>query len=133
MGDMVDFVLVQADALHEIDLDLIARGEAAHQLGAREAAMLRDRENGRNIVTGMRAIGGEECVVKIQLAHGYSVRPSSPFRRDTPIGGITIDCRSRFVRMCAGLVASAYNGSTRDRSRGDRCVVYDSIADHLDD
>jgi len=35
--------------------------------------------------------------------------------------------------MCASLVASAYNGSTRDRSRGERCVVYDSVADHLDD
>ena len=75
MGDVVDLVLVQADALHEIDLDLVSGGKAANQRPAIETAVLRDCQNWRNVVAGMRVVGGQERVVKIELAHGNAVGP----------------------------------------------------------
>ena len=42
MRDVIDFVLVQADALDEINLDLVARGDATQQFGTGPALLLRD-------------------------------------------------------------------------------------------
>ena len=38
MGDVVDLVLVQRDRLHEVDLHLVARRDAAHDVTAAEPA-----------------------------------------------------------------------------------------------
>ncbi len=78
MGDVIDLVLVQADALHQIDLDLVAGREAAHERRAVQAAMLRHGQHRRDVVAGMRVVGGEERVVKVELAHGDAVGPAPP-------------------------------------------------------
>ena len=53
MGDVIEFVLVQADALHEIDLNLVSGGKTTHEIGAGQAAMLCHCEDRRNVVAGM--------------------------------------------------------------------------------
>ena len=82
MGDVIDLVLVQANALHQIDLDFVGRCEPADEIGARSSAMLRDREQRRNVVAGMRIIRRQKRVVKIQFAHRDAIGPGRPFRRD---------------------------------------------------
>jgi hypothetical protein len=81
MGDVVDLVLMQADALHEIDLDFIGRSQAAHEAGAGQPAMLRDGQHRRNVVAGMGIVCGQERVVEIQLADGDPIGPGGPLRR----------------------------------------------------
>ena len=65
-------------ALHQVDLDLVAGGDAAHQRGARRAGVLGDGEDRRDVVARVRVLGGEERVVVVELAHGDAVRPRRP-------------------------------------------------------
>ncbi|MCP2280720.1 hypothetical protein APR09_006329 [Nocardia amikacinitolerans] len=53
MGDVVDLVLVQADSAHQVDLDLVAGGQAADQLGSGAAGVLGDGEDRRDVVAGV--------------------------------------------------------------------------------
>jgi hypothetical protein len=132
MGDMIDLVLVQADAFHEIDLNLIARRKAASERGAIETAMLGDRQDWRDVVAGVRVIGSQKGVVKIQFAHRDAIGPGRPFRRDplrlrqTKYGG------PRLEGMCKRLRPRAGYGTPCDRSRRHGGVVNDAVADHLD-
>ena len=80
VGDVVDLVLVQAHSLDEVDLDLVAGGDAVDEILAADALVLGDCENGRDVVTGVRVLGGEEGVVEVEFAHGHTVGPSGPFR-----------------------------------------------------
>ena len=82
MRDMVDLVFVQADALHQIDLDLIAGGKSAHQRRAIKALGLCDSENWRNIIARMAILRREEGIVEIKLSHCYAIGPGRPFRAD---------------------------------------------------
>jgi hypothetical protein len=50
VGDMVDLVLMQADRLHQIHLDLIAGGDAADQVRPIGAHVLGDSQDRRNVV-----------------------------------------------------------------------------------
>ena len=80
---MIYLVFVQADALHEVDLNLVAGGEAAHEVSAGQSAMLRDGEDRRNVVAGMGVIRREKRVVEIQFAYRDAIGPCRPFRRNT--------------------------------------------------
>src|SRR5581483_10773016 len=83
MGDVINLVRVQAHPRGQRDLDFVARGDAAEQVGAGTPAVLRDGENWRNVVCRMRIVRGEKSVVVIKLAHSDAVRPGRPFRRNT--------------------------------------------------
>src|SRR5690242_18924028 len=48
--DVIDLVLVQADAFHQIDLNLVRGYDPAKQILAVARALLRDREQRRDIV-----------------------------------------------------------------------------------
>jgi len=82
MGDVVDLVFVQADALHKIDLNFVSRGQPAHKVRARQPAVLGDSQHRRNVVAGMRIVRGKKRVVEIELADGDAVGPGGPFRRN---------------------------------------------------
>ena len=75
---MVDLVLVQADRAHEVDLDLVAGRDAAHERRAVATDVLGDREDRRDVVARVRVLGREERVVVVELAHGDAVRPRRP-------------------------------------------------------
>ena len=80
MGDMIDLVFVQADALDQIHLDFVARGNTLGERCAGEAAMLRHRQDRSNIVAGVRIICRQKGVVEIEFAHGHAIGPCRPFR-----------------------------------------------------
>ena len=80
MSDVIDLVFVQADALHQIDLDLISRGQPAQQILAGGSAMLGHRQDRRDVVAGVGVIRGQERVVEVEFADRDAVGPRRPFR-----------------------------------------------------
>lgn len=80
MGDVIDLVLVQTNALYEIDLNFIGGGQPANQIRAGMSAMLSDRKQRQNIVAWVRIVGSEEGVMEIKFANGNAIGPGRPFR-----------------------------------------------------
>ena len=131
MGDMVDLVFVQANALHQIDLDFIGRGQPAQRAPrptSRNAApppapagCCRRGANSRrpgtcrgNRVRGRRRRWPMPPIPAITLAGSAGRRPSRPAPADGP--------RLR-PRGCDRM--------PRDRGGGNRGIVDDAVADHL--
>lgn len=79
VGDVVDLVLVQADAFDQVDLHLVCGGDAADQVTAADVELLGHRDQGRDVVTRVRVLGGQEGVVEVEFAHGNPVGPGGPF------------------------------------------------------
>ncbi len=131
MGDVIDLVLVQANAGHEIDLNFVAGGQAAHQRGATQAAMLRHRQDRGNVVAGVRIIGSEICVVKIEFTHRHAIGPGGPLRREAALERQPKHRRARLERMRHGLRTRARDRAPCQRRRGHGGVVDDAVADHL--
>jgi hypothetical protein len=132
MGDVVDLVLVQADAFHEIDLNLVAGGDASGECRARQAAMLRHGKDRRDVVARMRIVGGEEGVVEVEFAHRHAVGPCRPFRRDALGGGKAEYGSAGQEGVSLRLRPGARHRAAHQRCGGNRRIVDDAIADHLD-
>jgi hypothetical protein len=77
---MVDLVLVQADALHQIDLDLIGRRQPAQQFLTRRSAVLGNRQHRRDVVAGMGIVRGQIRIVEVEFADRDAIGPRRPFR-----------------------------------------------------
>ena len=131
MSDVIDLVLVQADALHEIDLNFVGRRQSAHEVRACQPAVLGHSQHRRNVVAGMRIVRGEERVVEIEFADGHAVGPGGPFRRNPLRPRQPEHGGSRVVRMRLGLRSRADDGTPRHRGRGNGGVVDDAVAQHL--
>ena len=130
MGDVVDLVLVQADGAHQVDLDLIAGGDAADQLGAGFSQSLRDGKDWWNVVAGMRVIGGEEGVVHVEFAHRDPVGPGGPFRCDSLRRRHAKDGCAVRDRARQGHVARRNDGMAVGGCDRHGCVVDDPVDDH---
>ena len=70
--DVVDLVLVQADALDQIDLDLVAGRNAPDQVGAADPEVLRDGDQG-----GMLSPGWEYSAAR-KVSWKSSSRTATP-------------------------------------------------------
>jgi len=127
-----DAMFVQADRLHQIDLDLVAGRDAAHECRAIFPELLRNGEHRRNVVGGMRIIRCQERVVEIKFAHGCAVGPGRPFGIDGYARFGAKDGRAPFARMGQRLRARGRHGSAIDRRDGHARIVDDAVADHLD-
>ena len=134
MGDVVDPVLVQRDRAHEVDVDLVAGGDAADQVAAGFPHGLRHREDRRDVVAGMRVVLRQERVVHVELAHRGAVRPGGVFRTD---GLARRHAEHRCTggaartRMTQRHVARRHRRMAIDRSDRHRGVVDDAVDDHL--
>ena len=71
----------------QVDLDLVAGGEAAHQVAAGRL-MLGDRQDRRDVVAGVGVVGRQERVVEVELADRGAVRPGGPFRGEALAAGM---------------------------------------------
>ena len=69
-------------ARDQVDLDLVAGGQAADQVAAGLLHGLGDRQDRRDVVAGVGVVGRQEGVVQVELAHRGAVRPGRPFRRE---------------------------------------------------
>jgi hypothetical protein len=131
MRDMVDLVLVQANRLDQIDLDLVADGEAPEQRHAIGAALLGDREDRRDIVARMAVFGGQEGVVVVEFPHRRTVGPDRPFGMHPNIGPEAEDGRAACSGMGLRLITRRRHRMAVDRSDRHRGVVDDAVDDHL--
>jgi len=120
-------LLVQADPLDQIDLDLVSGGQATDQVTAADAELLSDRDQRRDVVAGVGVVGGQEGVVEVQIAGRYAVCPGRP------LGGITAvdaeDRRTRRSRMRHSLLAGRSDRPAHDGRSAD-CRVVDDAVDH---
>ena len=134
MGDMVDLVGVETDALHEIDLDFVGGGDAAHQVFAISPRLLRHRENRRNVIARMGVVGGEECVVKVELAHRRPVRPGGPFGGEAAFAlAIPNTAAPAVAGMGERLRPGGSDRTAIERGYRHRGVVDDPVDRHVDD
>jgi hypothetical protein len=142
---VVDLVRVQADGLHQVDLDLVAGRDAADHVGARERAavgaagrcgVLRGGEDRRDVVARVRVLGREEGVVVVELAHGHAVRPGRPLGAHAGAGIRAHDGRPGAARgrpVREGLRARRDDRRAGERGGRDGGVVDDAVDDHLGD
>ena len=130
MRDMVDFMFVQADGADEVDLDFVARRDAADEVPAGALHGLRDRQDGRDVVAGMGIIGGEEGVVIVELAHRRAVGPGGPFRADRGAGGRAEDRGAALAGMAERHAARGDDRAAVDGGDGDGGIVDDAVDDH---
>ena len=133
MRDVIDLVLVQRDRADEVDVDLVARGETADQVAAGFPERLRDREDGRDIVAGMRVVLRQERVVHVELAHRGAVRPGGPFGTDALAGRDAEHRRGVLARMAECHVARSDHRMAVDRADRHGGVVDDAVDDHRGD
>ncbi len=82
VGYVVDLVLVEADGLDQVHLDLVPGGDGPYQVGTVGTDMLGDGQDRRDVIAGVGVVRGEEGVVVVQFAHGYAVGPRGPFGGD---------------------------------------------------
>ena len=87
MCDMVDFVRMQADGFHQVDLYFVAGRQAAHKVRPVFARLLGHSQKWRNIVSGVGVISREKCIVVIELADGCAICPRGPFCVEPPVIG----------------------------------------------
>lgn len=78
VGDMVDAVLVQADALDQGDMDLVGGDDGPQQIGAGAAGVLGDGEQRRDVVARVGVVGRQVGVVVVEFAHRRAVGPGGP-------------------------------------------------------
>ncbi len=134
VGDVVDLVLVQADRLDQVDLDLVAGGDAADQVRAAGADVLGDGQDRRDVVAGVGVVRGEEGVVVVEFAHGDAVGPGGPLGGDA-----LLDAEDRGALAAGGgAVGQGLGPGCDDRGavqRGDghRGVVDDAVDHHVGD
>ncbi len=133
MGDVVDPVLMQADRPHQVDLDFVPGRDAANEIFARLLHGLRHRQDRRDVVAGMRVVGGEEGIVHVELAHRRAVRPGRPFGTEALAGAQPEHGGAVPARMAARHVARRDHRMAVDRGHRHRGVVDDAVDDHLRD
>jgi len=133
MRDMVDLVLVQADALHQVDLDFVAGGEPPNQRRAVLLHRLRDCQHRRDVVARVAVFGGEERIVEVELAHRDAVGPGCPFGADEGVVREAEDVRAVVGAVSERLRAGRADRAPRERGGGDSGVVDHAVADHLGD
>ena len=75
---------VQGDPPREVDLDLVGGGDCPYEVVTAAAGVLGDGEQRRDVVAGVRVLGGQESVVEIELPHGDAVGPRRPFGCTSP-------------------------------------------------
>ena len=129
--DVVDLVLVEADAADEVDVDLVGGGQAADEVAAALAGLLGGGEDRRDVVARVGVVGGEEGVVEVELTDGGAVGQGGPLRgvlaRQSEDGGAAA------VGDRAGLCHDTGGGDRAAEDGGglDGGVVDDPVDDHL--
>src|SRR5699024_4838829 len=133
VGDVVDLVLVQAHALDEVDLDLVAGGHAVDEVLAVDALVLGDGEDRRGVVTGVGVLGGGAGVVEVEVAHRHTIGPCRPLRGAAVGPAQTADAGAGAEGMGLRLLASVHRSRTAHRGGRHGGVVDDAVDDHLGD
>ena len=134
VGHVVDLVLVQADGLDQVHLDLVAGGDAADQVRSAGADVLGDGQEGRDVVARVRVVRCQEGVVVVELADGHAVGPGCPLRGDTLVDAEDLGS----LAAGGGSVRQGLGARCNDRGAvqggdGHRGVVDHAVDHHVGD
>ena len=80
MSDVVDLVLVQADALDQVDLDFVSGSNTVDQVLTADSLVLCNSQNRWDVVTWVGVFLCQEGVVEVEFTNGDTVCPCRPFR-----------------------------------------------------
>ncbi|MDI2035582.1 hypothetical protein PJL15_02714 [Paenarthrobacter nitroguajacolicus] len=134
VGDVVDFVLVQADGFDQVHLDFVAGGDGTDQILAVGTHVLGHSQDRRDVIPGVGVVGGEERVVVVQFTHGHTVGPRSPLRGDLLVDAEHVGAfavRGRGVGQC--LRPGRDDRCPVERGNGYGGVVDDPVDHHVSD
>ncbi len=130
---MVDLVLMQANGPHQIHLNFVAGGEAADQRASVFAALLRHRQDRRDIVAGVAVFRRQKSVVIVQLTHGRAIGPGGPFRMHPQPRIAAKHRRPPLAQMRERLGTRGHHRVAIDRGDRHSGIVDDPVHDHLGD
>ena len=135
VGDVVDLVLVQANARYQRHLHLIGREYAQGQRAAVGTCLLGGGEQAGDVVAGMRVVGREVGVVHVEFAHGNPVGEGGPLAVEATVVGHAKEAGTAVAGMgvAEGEEAGVAHRRAVDCGEGDCGVVDDAIANHLGD
>jgi hypothetical protein len=131
MGDVVLLVLVERDRLHQRDLHLIGHNDRREQVGAAAPAVLGHGYESRDVVAGMRVVGGEKRVVEVEFPNSGGIRPPRPFGRDGDRCGQAEQCRAPRPQKAERLVSRIRDRSPLQRYQRHSGVVDNPAGHHL--
>ena len=86
MSDVVNFMLVKANAFHQVHLDFIAGCNTTQQVVTVLSALLSNSQQGRDVVARVRVISCQERVVEVEFADGSPVGPRGPLSTNAMAG-----------------------------------------------
>src|SRR3546814_1668002 len=81
---MVDAVVVERDALDQVDLNLVGGDDATQQVGPGKVLLLGDGDQRADGVARMTRVLGEEAVVEVQLADRGGIGIGRPDAIEAP-------------------------------------------------
>ena len=124
--NVVNLVLVQADGLDQVDLDLVAGGDAADQVLAAGAHVLGHGEDRRDVVARVGVFRRQEGVVVVELTNSDAVGPGSP------LGGHTLfDAEDlRALAAGGGAMGQGLRAGCDDRCAVQRGNRHRGVVDH---
>ena len=77
--DVVNLVLVQADCLDQVDLDLITGGNTPDEIVTGLSGVFGGCQNCWDIVAGVGVVCCQEGVVVVEFTNGHTIGPGCPF------------------------------------------------------
>ena len=131
MSDVVNLMLVQANTFHQVHLDFITGRNTTQQIVTVLSTLLSNGQQGRDVVTGVRVIGGQERVMKVKFTNGCPISPRGPLSTNAMAGRKPKQSRSIGTRMSIGHGSGGLNRSTVERRDAYRGVVDDLSLIHI--
>ena len=131
--NVVNLEAAERYASREVDLDFIARHNAANEIQPRPAALLCHRENRRDVIARMTSVEIEEVVVVIQLPDSGTIGPGCPFAMHCLGWGMPNDPSSSWARVSERLCACAHDRITVESRDGRSGGVNEAVFHDFDD
>lgn len=99
---MVNLVLMQADSLDQIHVDLIGRGKCPEQIPSAASPCLGHCQDRWDVIAWMGVVCSQEGVMEVQFTHGRTIGKSCPFSRITTTDAKDLRSPNLGVGSCLG-------------------------------
>ena len=129
--DVVLLVGVEADRPDQARVHLVRDRDGGEEPRAAAALLLRDGDERRDAVGGMRVVGGQEGVVEVQLTDGRAVGPGRPLGMHGGGGREPEERGAGGPRMGEGHRPGDRHRPPVQRGQRHRRVVHDAARDHV--
>src|SRR5260370_42219375 len=131
MRDVIDSVLMKANCLDEINLYFVPGSNSANEILSGPLHRLGYREDGRDVVRGMRIVRTQKGVMHVQFADRRGVRPGRPLRTKTLLRYYAEYSGAVVARMAKSHRPGCNDWGTVDRGDRHSGVVDDAVNDEF--